>query len=116
MYASGGHYVWVKRAFDTAHDYQNPNMFEWFLAQNKTYAPNKKPTGKAGKDQSITTSDGSITLSASASSDADGGIVRYIWTRLSGPVKGTLSEGNTANLKVGGLKRCRHVQISAESG
>lgn len=103
MYASGGHYVWVKRAFDTAHDYQNPNMFEWFLAQNKTYAPNKKPNANAGKDQYITTTDGSITLSGSASSDGDGGIVRYIWTRLSGPVKGTLSEGNTANLKVGGL-------------
>lgn len=100
MYASGGHYVWVKRAFDTAHNYQNPNMFEWFLAQNKTFAPNKKPLAKAGKDQSITTSDGTITISAASSSDPDGSIVRYIWTKLSGPAKGQLSGTTTENLKI----------------
>lgn len=103
MYASGGHYVWVKRAFDTAHNYQNPNMFEWFLAQNKTFAPNKKPFAKAGKDQTITNADAALTISASASSDPDGKIVRYIWTKLSGPAKGTLSNSNTQNLKITGL-------------
>jgi poly(3-hydroxybutyrate) depolymerase len=100
MYASGGHYVWVKRAFDTAHEYQNPNMYEWFLAQNRKFAPNHKPVARAGKDQSITTADASITLSATASSDPDGSIVRYIWTKLSGPKKGTLSGTNTATLKI----------------
>ena len=39
MYANGGHYVWVRRAFDTAHKYQDPNMYEWFLAQNKKIRP-----------------------------------------------------------------------------
>lgn len=103
MYANGGHYVWVKRAFDTAHDYQNPNMFEWFLAQNKTFAPNKKPVARAGKDQSITTSDATIALSASASSDADGSIVRYIWTKIAGPSKGILSGATTQSLKISDL-------------
>lgn len=103
MYSNGGHYVWVKRAFDTAHDYQNPNMFEWFLAQNKTFAPNKKPVARAGKDQSATTSDGTVLLSAGASSDPDGSVVRYIWTKLSGPAVG-LSGTSTANLKLTDIK------------
>lgn len=100
MYASGGHYVWVKRAFDTAHDYQNPNMYEWFLAQNRRFAPNRKPVARAGNDQSITTADASISLSGSSSSDQDGSIVRYIWTKLAGPKSGTLSGSSTATLKI----------------
>src|SRR5688572_18929114 len=100
MYANGGHYVWVRRAFDTAHTYQDPNMFEWFLAQNRKFAPNKKPLAKAGPDESITTSDARITLSASGSSDADGSIVRYIWTKISGPKAGTLTGSYTNSLKI----------------
>ena len=103
MYASGGHYVWVKRAFDTAHDYQNPNMFEWFLAQNRTFAPNKKPIALAGSDQSITTTDATVMLSAANSSDPDGSVVRYIWSKISGPNKGTLEGANTKTLNITGL-------------
>ena len=100
MYANGGHYVWMRRAFDTAHTYQDPNMFEWFLAQNRKFEPNKKPSAKAGADESITTSDARITLSASGSSDADGSLVRYIWTKLSGPKAGTLTGSYTHSLKI----------------
>ena len=100
MYASGGHYVWVKRAFDTAHNYQDPNMYEWFLAQNRNFAPNKKPVARAGADQSITTSDASVTLSAANSSDPDGSIVRYIWTKIAGPKKGSLKGAYTKSLNV----------------
>jgi predicted esterase len=103
MYASGGHYVWIHRAFDTAHKYQDPNLYEWFLAQNRKFAPNKKPLAKAGPDQTISTSDTGINLSASASSDPDGSIVRYIWKKISGPDKGTLAGTNTNTLKITGL-------------
>ncbi len=103
MYASGGHYVWIHRAFDTAHTYQDPNMFEWFLAQNRKFAPNKKPLSRAGPDQSISTSDARISLSASASSDPDGSIVRYIWSKISGPNHGTLEGAYTSTLKITGL-------------
>jgi hypothetical protein len=103
MYASGGHYVWVRRAFDTAHNYQDPNMYEWFLAQNRKFAPNIKPKARAGSDQSITTSDAGISLSASASADIDGNIVRYIWTKISGPNKGTLEGVYTSTLKITNL-------------
>ncbi|HUQ67230.1 MAG TPA: PKD domain-containing protein [Flavitalea sp.] len=100
MYANGGHYVWVRRAFDTAHTYQDPNMYEWFLAQNRKSAPNIKPVARAGVDQSVTTGDASAVLSAGASSDADGTIVRYVWSKLSGPNKGTLKGVGTSSLKV----------------
>jgi predicted esterase len=103
MYASGGHYVWVKRAFDTAHNYQDPNVYEWFLAQNRKFSPNKKPVARAGADQTITTADAITTLSASNSSDPDGSIVRYIWSKIAGPNKGTLDGVYTKTLKITGL-------------
>ena len=103
MYANGGHYVWVRRAFDTAHKYQDPNMYEWFLAQNKKFAPNKKPNANAGIDQAITTGDGALTLTGQASNDEDGNIVRYIWSKIGGPDKGVLSGEYTKTLKITGL-------------
>jgi predicted esterase len=103
MYGSGGHYVWVHRAFDTAHSFQNPNIYEWFLAQNRKFVANRKPITKAGKDVTITTGDGKTTLSGAASVDYDGTIERYIWTKISGPNKGSLSAANTVSLKISGL-------------
>jgi hypothetical protein len=100
MYANGGHYVWVQRAFDTAHNFQDPNMYEWFLAQNRKFAPNKKPIARAGSDQSVTTGDGALTLTAQASSDPDGNIVRCIWNKISGPAKGKLAGEYTNTLRI----------------
>jgi hypothetical protein len=104
IYDKGGHYVWVRRAFDTAHTYQNPNMFEWFLAQNKSYSPNKKPIARAGSDLSVTTADATITLNGEASSDPDGKIVRYIWTKILGPNYGVLTGAGSATPQVSELK------------
>lgn len=84
IWPTGQHWIW-DRAFDRGYSNQNPNVFEWFLAQDKSQAPNKRPVANAGADFSVSTSTGSATLNATASTDADGSIVRYVWRLVSGP-------------------------------
>ena len=96
MYPSGGHAVWLKRAYSTDHEYQDPNVYEWMLAQNKSLHPNKKPRALAGGDLSISKNAGTATLNGAASSDADGKILRYIWRKISGPSGGSISNHNSA--------------------
>lgn len=98
MYPNGGHAVWLKRAYSTDHSYQNPNVYEWMLAQKRGAPGNKKPVANAGNN--ITLNGVSSTmLDGSASSDQDGKIVRYIWRKLSGPEGDTLLDANAAKAK-----------------
>jgi hypothetical protein len=103
MYQTGGHYIWTRRAYDTAYKYFNPNIFEWMLAQNRLFKPNKKPVATAGKDFTISSSVGAATLDASASKDPDGKVVRYVWQKTSGPSYGRISDDVTATPTVSGL-------------
>lgn len=103
VYEVGGHYVWVRRAYDTAYNYQNPNIFEWMLAQNRSLKPNQKPLAKAGKDIVLSASQGTVVLDGSASSDPDGKIARHIWRKIGGPSYGTMLDGVTAHPRLTGL-------------
>lgn len=103
MYYNGGHYVWVSRAYDTAYNYYNPNIYEWMLAQNRAFKPNIKPLAVAGKDITISSASGTAVLNASASSDPDGRIVRYIWQKVSGPSYGSINGEITATPAISGL-------------
>jgi predicted esterase len=90
LWPNGQHWIW-DRAFDRAYNYQNPNVYEWWLAQNKSLAPNKRPVANAGADLSTTTGTGSVTLNGAGSTDSDGKIVRYIWRQVSGPSQVSIS-------------------------
>lgn len=103
MYDNGGHYVWVYRAYDTAYKYYNPNVYEWMLAQNRQLTPNIKPVAKAGNNITISSAHGSALLDATASSDPDGKIIRYVWQKVSGPTYGILSGEVTATPRLTGL-------------
>lgn len=84
IWPTGGHAMW-DRAYDTVYKWQSPNIFEWFLAQNKSLPVNKLPVANAGNDM-LASVNGTVTLSAGTSSDVDGKILRYIWRQVSGPV------------------------------
>jgi predicted esterase len=103
LYDNGGHYVWKKRAYDTAYNYFNPNIYEWMLAQNRLLKPNKKPVAKAGKDITISSASGNAIMDGSASSDPDGKVVRYVWQKVSGPSYGIMSHDVTATPQLTGL-------------
>lgn len=57
--------------------------------------PNQAPRADAGNDQEITLPANAVTLSGSGQ-DGDGTIVRYNWSKISGPDAGTFSSPTTA--------------------
>ncbi|WP_276485223.1 PKD domain-containing protein [Paraflavitalea pollutisoli] len=96
IWPDGGHWIWG-RVFDVAYNSQNPNLYEWFLGQNKSLPVNKRPVANAGADLATSPSTGIVTLSGSKSTDADGKLVRYIWTKISGPGAGTIATPVSTN-------------------
>ncbi|MDF2187500.1 T9SS type A sorting domain-containing protein [Paraflavitalea sp. CAU 1676] len=96
IWPDGGHWIWG-RVFDVGYNSQNPNIYEWFLGQNKSLPVNKRPVANAGSDIATTPSSATITLNGSKSTDADGKLVRYIWTKLSGPNAGTIATPVSTN-------------------
>jgi len=96
IWPTGNHWIWG-RVYDTEYNWQNPNLYEWFLGQNKSLPANKRPVANAGNPLSILSTLGIVTLSGAGSTDADGRIVRYIWTKIAGPNAGKI----TAAVSVG---------------
>ena len=72
--------------YDTTYKYQNPNIYEWFLAQNKSYNVNIRPTANVGNVRTVSSQTGNFILNASGSSDVDGTIQRFIWKQIAGTV------------------------------
>lgn len=90
LFSSGGHFIW-DGAYDTTYATQNPNIYEWFLGQNKSLPVNKRPKADAGNNLTISTNPGQVTLSAHNSTDEDGTLVRYVWRKISGPNAGNFT-------------------------
>lgn len=65
-------------------------------------APNQPPTANAGNNITITLPINSVTLNGSGA-DADGTITAYAWTKMSGPVAGTIVSPNSSSTVVNGL-------------
>lgn len=98
IWPTGGHEVWDRVYKDTNYRYDNViNIYEWFLGQNKSLPVNKMPVARVGADMKVSPRQTSITLDASASTDVDGKIVRYVWKKISGPAVGTLNNKMSAN-------------------
>jgi len=67
-------------------------------------APNQAPISDAGINQIITLPINYVNLNGSGT-DADGTIADYLWTKISGPVAGTIVSPNTSATKVNGLEK-----------
>jgi hypothetical protein len=102
IWPDGNHWIW-DRAYDREYNWQSPNLFEWFLGQNKSLPVNILPDAKAGPDITISTNPGTATLNAGTSADADGTIVRYIWKKIGGPNAGNITAPAESNTSVTGL-------------
>ncbi|MGN6418929.1 MAG: PKD domain-containing protein [Pseudobacter sp.] len=99
IWPTGGHGIW-DRVYDVGYSNQNPNLYEWFLGQNKSLPINRRPTANAGPDVTISTTKAQVNLSAVFSKDEDGKLVRFIWRKVSGPSTGNIvtsvsTDGNT---------------------
>ena len=64
---------------------------------------NKIPAAVAGDDQVITLPANSVTLDGSASSDPDGSISTYAWTKLSGPASVAITNASAATTEIKNL-------------
>ncbi|SIN81540.1 PKD domain-containing protein [Chitinophaga niabensis] len=64
---------------------------------------NKLPVANAGGDISITLPTNTAQLDGSASSDADGTITTYAWTKVSGPAGGAITTANASKTTLTGL-------------
>ncbi len=102
IWPDGNHWIW-DRAYDREYNWQSPNLFEWFLGQNKSLPVNKLPEAKAGADITISTNPGTATLNGSASSDPDGNLVRYSWKKINGPAAGNIISPEQASTGLSGL-------------
>ena len=60
------------------------------------------PVANAGQAQTITLPTNTVTLSGSGT-DADGTVVSYNWTEISGPATFTIVNGSSASTSVTGL-------------
>lgn len=96
IYPSGNHWIW-DMSYDTAYNWQNPNVFEWFLGQGKNLPINKLPIAKAGPDKVITLPYSDVNLNGMASTDADGTIKRYIWKMIQSPGGGWMENPSVGN-------------------
>ena len=65
-------------------------------------APNQLPVANAGNDQVITLPTNSVSLSGSGT-DPDGTVSSYVWTKVSGPAGGTITNTNSATTTVTGM-------------
>ena len=106
IWPTGGHAVWDRVYTDTNYIWDGAvNVYEWFLGQRKGAAVNKLPIAQTTNNLATTTANGIVHLDASASSDADGHIVRYVWKKISGPNAGVITTplGTASSTMVSGL-------------
>lgn len=99
MWTDASHNATWARAFNPDTKIGGNNIYRWMLLHKRgssaSPAPspspstgsNKVPIARAGGDKTIYLSQGvnRVLLDAGASSDADGRITRYTWSKLSGP-------------------------------
>jgi dienelactone hydrolase len=93
--------IWA-RAFNPTTKVDGYNIYQWMLLNKRgsssatpapapapapTTSTNKAPVAKAGADRTIYLAQGinRVTLDGTASTDADGSITKYVWSKISGP-------------------------------
>jgi hypothetical protein len=73
------------------------------IVNNVNTPVNQPPVARAGTDIAITLPTNSVTLNGSASSDPDGSISKYAWTKVSGPTQFLIASTGSAITVVSNL-------------
>lgn len=95
-------YVWDSLASIRSTD-STKNM--WLRIEGKTAggSSNIPPVANAGADQTITLPTNSVSITGTASTDADGTISSYAWTKISGPGTYTINFPSSASTTITGM-------------
>jgi hypothetical protein len=70
---------------------------------NAAVPANKPPVANAGSDFNITLPVNSVNLNATASTDPDGSVTTYLWTKISGPSQFNLGNSGSATTTASNL-------------
>ena len=71
-----------------------------YVVNEAPVAPNQPPVARAGSDIGITLPANTVTLDGSTSTDAEGPIASYQWTKISGPTTFTIQSPTAAKTDV----------------
>lgn len=82
---------------------------QWLEVTYSEEPENQLPTAAAGTDQTITLPTSQVTVNGSSSSDPDGTIDTYLWTKISGPATFTITNPNNASTTITGLVQGTYV-------
>ena len=80
----------------------NQNLYQWLARQTLGTAINQAPVANAGADKYISLPVATTSLDGSGT-DTDGIIVSYLWTKISGPVSGSLTNISSAQATAASL-------------
>lgn len=96
IYPSGGHNQTWLWALDTLNNNQYPNMWEWMAGTTRlnSKANNQDPIANAGNDITLALPLNTTVLNGSASRDPNDVIVKYEWTKTTGPAGFTIQKPN----------------------
>lgn len=75
-------------------------LFHLSCKKSDQIIPNKAPAACAGTDLAIALPADSVTLNGSASSDPDGSISSFLWTKISGPASFNITNSSNARTVV----------------
>lgn len=76
---------------------------QWLEVTYEAAEDNDPPVSAAGSDQSITLPTSQVTVDGSSSSDPDGTIFSYLWSKISGPATYTITSPSSASTTITGL-------------
>lgn len=80
------------------------NIYRWFMDNSGSGGGNQPPVSvPVATPSTITLPTSSVTLSGSGSSDPDGTISSYAWSKISGPGSGTITNPTSVSTTVTGL-------------
>lgn len=97
-----GHDAWTK-TYDPNFKEDGLNVYEWMLKYKRGTASPAPPIANAGSSQTITLPTNSTTLNGAASTAPSGTITSYLWTKISGPSSGTISNPSVSVTTVSNL-------------
>ncbi len=104
IYKGVKHDAW-ERAYRPDHSVHNPNVYEWFMSYKNDVSDkpqeNAAPVADAGPDKTITADTKKLVINGSGK-DADGTIISYTWTKVSGGDI-QLSNANSKDVEISGF-------------
>ncbi|MBW7890223.1 MAG: hypothetical protein H3C48_04190, partial [Chitinophagaceae bacterium] len=102
VFNANGHDAWSK-TYDPNFREDGLNVYEWMLSHKRGGVTASPPVANAGENQTITLPTNSISLDGTKSTSPSGSISGYLWSKISGPTTGTITNAGSSKTSVTNL-------------